>query len=96
MSTVPAELASRGRDLLAPLGAEVERHRALAPVEAGPVEAAALVQRPAADVDAAAQRIDAHDLGAERRQRRAAEGAATKADSSTTRSPSRTASTTEG
>src|SRR5262249_58223520 len=50
----------------AALGAEVERDRALAPVEVFPVEAAALVQRPAVGVDAAAERVDADDVGAHR------------------------------
>src|SRR5207245_2852953 len=69
--------AGRGdelRDLLlARRLAHIDRDRALALVEAGPVQAASTMERPAADVDTTAGRIDADDVGAHRRQRRAAE-----------------------
>ena len=52
--------------LAASLGPHVDRHRSLALVETCPVEAAALVQGPTIDIDAATWRIDPNHVRTER------------------------------
>src|SRR5450759_4626116 len=68
----PSTLARRrdqtGHLALTRLASRVDHHRALALVEAGPVEAAAAMQRPAVDIDSSAGWIDPDHVGAERRQ----------------------------
>ena len=65
--SVGRELAALGRD-------EVDRDRALPLVEPGPVEADAVVgDRPALVVEAAADGVEADDVGAELREREPAE-----------------------
>ena len=73
-STFPGRRYEAGHLAASKLGAGVDGHRALALVQAGPVKAAAAMQRPTVDVQSAARWVDANHVRTQRRQRRAAEG----------------------
>ena len=90
---VREEIACVGNEareqFLRPIAAEVDGDRALALVEAGPIDRFAGVgQRPTPIVDPTADLIEPDDVSTELSEGHAPDGAATKADPSITRKPS--------